>query len=161
MLLPRTRTLHRQLAARFLIPLARMSHHPPFKQVSELSSPSSSPDRPRTLDCSPTAGCGQVEGSRPEFDTTQEWTTTKVRPSRCPLERSPTRPTLEQTPAPEWKVGSGSNGLESLAGVKEGLWDGTQPEGRFCEVDPAKEAAPKLYKMLISARLLPLTGPYG
>ncbi|KPV78299.1 uncharacterized protein RHOBADRAFT_50780 [Rhodotorula graminis WP1] len=82
-----------------------MSHHPPFKQV---------------------------EGSRPEFDTNQQWTTTK-------------------TPAPEWQVGSGSNGLESLAGVKEGLWDGKQPEGRFTEVDPANEAAPKLYKMLISA----------
>lgn len=88
MLLSRTRTLHRQLAARPHIPLARMSHHPPFKQVSELSPPSSSPDRPRTLDCSPAARCGQVEGSRPEFDTTQEWTTTKVRPSRCPLEPS-------------------------------------------------------------------------
>lgn len=75
----------------------------------------------------------QVEGSRPEFDAKQQWSWTK-------------------TPSPEWTVGSGANGVESLPGVKEGLWDGTQPEGRFREVDPAKEEAKgKLYKMLISA----------
>ncbi|GAA6052662.1 hypothetical protein JCM3770_003917 [Rhodotorula araucariae] len=74
----------------------------------------------------------QVEASRPQFDATEQWS-------------------YSQTPAPEWKVATGASGREDLPGVKEGLWNGKQAEGRFREVDPSKEGALNVYKMMISA----------
>ncbi|KAM0793339.1 hypothetical protein ACM66B_000794 [Microbotryomycetes sp. NB124-2] len=83
-----------------------MSRHPPFKEV---------------------------EATRPPFDESETWHTTKI-------------------PDPDWKPGQGVNHLN-----KEGLWTASI---KTKEIDPSKEEKGKIYKMMIGvSELAPkLTG---
>ncbi|GAA5917202.1 hypothetical protein JCM6882_002253 [Rhodosporidiobolus microsporus] len=74
----------------------------------------------------------EVEATRPAFDAAEQWSVSKI-------------------PQPDWVPGTGANGRQDLPGVKEGLWDGQEKEGKFRRIDPGTSNVGGIYKMMISA----------